>query len=274
MNNDVTDKRSKNRANREQSENGGESEEESEVDTHLLLRRINEQLSQQREEGNGTTELKFDDLRRLYELNNNNSSSNNNNNSSNNNGNSNSSNNNGHIPEAHRPPSGSTSLTSNSPFSAFTQQFPSDRDRLMQFHINNYLSNPSYQQQFGSASAIPNLSGLTSSLMQPGTSFQSLPGSRIPSPHSQSFQRKQNSSPQPFGRSSPSFQSPPPAHTKRSASVSSRHSREEESSSPVHQTTWSFEEQFKQELTNTSRRVKQTETKARRVQRGYGRERF
>lgn len=31
-----------NRANREQSENGGESEEESEVDTHLLLRRINE----------------------------------------------------------------------------------------------------------------------------------------------------------------------------------------------------------------------------------------
>lgn len=119
--------------------------------------------------------------------------------------------------------------------------YPLQNDDMF-YTLNKYLQTiASYQQQFPSAN-LPNLPGLNPSMMQPGTSFQSLPPSRIPSPHHQ-FQRQ--SSPQPYNRSSPTFQSPPPAHMKRSASVSSRQSREE-SVSPIHQNSWSFEEQFKQ----------------------------
>lgn len=157
-------------------------------------------------------------------------------------------NNNGHgphIPAAHRPPSctGNTTPGISSPFSNYSQHLTNDR--LFQYTINNYLqSNPNFQQQYPSAVALPSLSGLQSSLMQPSTSFQTLPSSQIPSPHPLPQFQRQNSPPS-YNRSPPNFQSPPPAHMKRSASVSSRQSREE-STSPIHQNSWSFEEQFKQ----------------------------
>lgn len=155
------------------------------------------------------------------------------------------SNNNGHgphIPAAHRPPS-CTNTTNSTAFTNFSPHL--SNERFLQYTLNNYLqSSASYPQQFP-ATSIPSIPGLQSSIIQPSTSFQSLPPSRIPSPHHQQFQQRQ-SPPQSYNRNSPpNFQSPPPAHMKRSASVSSRQSREE-SASPIHQNSWSFEEQFKQ----------------------------
>lgn len=166
------------------------------------------QLRQRRAEEAVTT---AEEIRRMYE-------------SSNNNG--------------HGPPSCTTTPTS----AAFSNFLPHlANERLFQYTLNNCLQSNASYQQFPS-STLPNIAGLQSSIIQPSTSYQSLPPSRIPSPHHQ-FQRQ--SPPQSYNRNSPNFQSPPPAHMKRSASVSSRQSREE-STSPIHQNSWSFEEQFKQ----------------------------
>ncbi|XKL64505.1 hypothetical protein PGB90_004591 [Kerria lacca] len=210
------------RTNKNQNENGAESEEDTDTDPHaILLRKINELTQSSREDT--TAELKLEELRRIYEMNNNN---------------------NGHtphIPEAHRTPPCTSNITTPT-YSTFPPHFANDRDRLLQYHLSNYLTNSSYQQQY-SPNPLPNISTVQSSIMQPTTSFQSVPSPRVPSPHHQ-FQRKQNS-PQSYNRSPTNFQSPPPAHIKRSASVCSKQSREE-SASPVHQSSWSFEEQFKQ----------------------------
>lgn len=142
-----------------------------------------------------------------------------------------------HIPTAHHrtPPGGGGSANA----TAFSTFFPHlANDRLFQI----YQQSNAYQQPFP-----PSIPGLqASSMLQPSTSFQSLPSSRIPSPHHQFQQRQSPPLSQTYNRAnSPGFPSPPPAHIKRSASVSSRQSREE-SASPIHQNSWSFEEQFKQ----------------------------
>ncbi len=130
------------------------------------------------------------------------------------------------IPEAHRPSSCNSSVTNVAAMPNFSQHFNGEREKLLQQYQLNYLN-------FG---------------LPAGPAFQSLPPSRIPSPHNQ-YQRKPGS-PQSFNRSSPNFPSPPPAHMKRSASVSSRQSRDS-TSPPVHQSSsWSFEEQFKQVTTH------------------------
>ena len=198
-----------------------------------------------------TAESAVDEIRRIYESNNNNSTANNN--STNNNGQGAS-----QMPATHRSPSGANNNNNNnsssssnnnnnnsnnnvtsSPFSAFSSSPHLTRDNLFQYSMN-YLSSQQYSQ-VAAAAGLNSLAGLPASIL-PGTSFQqSLPPSRIPSPHT--YQRQ--SPPQSYNRSPPNFQSPPPAHLKRSASVSSRQSREE-STSPVHQNSWSFEEQFKQ----------------------------
>lgn len=159
-------------------------------------------------------------------------------------------------------------------------------EQLLQYTIVNYLQQQQQQQQQAAAAnsggayqqlpqsassatshygALPPSMQSAALLMQQSmavaaaataaNSFQSSvprPPSRLSSPHLHSggmslSQKRQASSPLNSyrSRSPTNFQSPPPAHSRRSASVSSRQSREE-STSPVAQSSWSFEEQFKQ----------------------------